>query len=88
MDERAKCAYRIYAATLLLNEPWEHLSNAEQLAWCQIVDNIEPEEPVFDDDLPECDCGTELACPVCDIEKFAVVAATAGQPTAVLTQKV
>lgn len=83
-----KRAYEIWAYRVGSLKAWEHLTDVEQMAWREVIELLEPELPEFDE-LGVCDdCGTELACPVCDVEKFAVVAATAGKPTAVLTKKV
>ena len=79
-----KCAYESWAYRVGSLKAWEHLTDVEQMAWREVIELLEPELQ-----LGVCvDCGTELACPVCDVEKFAVVAATAGKPTAVLTNKV
>lgn len=68
--------------------PWEHLNDIERQAWFEVVELLAPEPTELGDDMTCGDCGADLACPVCEIEKFAVVAATTGQTTAVLTQKV
>jgi hypothetical protein len=81
MGERAKDAYDTYAHRMGSSEPWERLSDKEQMAWREVVELIEPAYPDFEDLDPGCECGAELVCPVCDVEKFAVKAETAGKPT-------
>ncbi len=89
MDSPEKQAYGVYAYRMGLFVPWEHLSDTEQKAWREVVEllGLEFPEPELDD-LVCGGCGQDLVCPVCEIEKFAVVAATTGKPTAELVQKV
>jgi hypothetical protein len=88
MFDAEKQAYDVWAYRTGSFTPWDHLTNTEQIAWSEVVQLLTAEEdsdPPVDELFCE-DCGADLVCPVCALERFAVPAATAGKPTAVLTQ--
>ena len=85
MESRAKEAYNIFAHRAGLDVAFEYLAVNTQDAWQEVVEFLEPEIPDFVIDCE--DCGETLVCPVCQIDKFAVPAETAGKPTAVLVSK-
>lgn len=61
----ARDAYDTYAYRIGREEPWERLSDTEQAAWREVVDELPEPQPY---ELAECHCGANKQCPQCNPE--------------------